>query len=147
MDAFTDAGEMPKVSVGDALVEPLLNPLDFWVQFFKEREPLFRDGVDDHSPVFRAPRSLDEPSLHELVDEAGHVGGRVEHAVNDLTARMAVRMHTAKNAKHIVVTELQIVLSAGGLYPSPHRSGGHKEVQHGLLRLILEGYGLFDSFL
>ena len=67
------------------------------------------DGRHDHAPVATVAEAADEPPLFQSVQEAGHVGVALDHALRDVSTRRPIGAGTAQDPEHVELGERKIV--------------------------------------
>jgi len=83
--------------------------------------------------VVAAPTSPHQPLSLEAVHEPGYIGGALDHALRDLTARMSLRINTSQDAKHVVLRTSEAVPFADNVHEIVNSAGSHYDAQQSFL--------------
>ncbi len=85
--------------------------IDGCIEFRDRAQALFRDSHGDHAPVVLVSIPLDETAFFQAIEEAGNVWIACNHSLADRSASEALPTRASENAKHVVLSAREGVLS------------------------------------
>jgi len=111
-DEPAEAAEFAAISVAETAEYTCRPPFDLGTHGFQQLDTFGSDIGNGLPLVFAAASAPDELARLQAIDQAGDVGGAIEHAAGDLAARMALGIDAAQDAQHVILWARDFVLGA-----------------------------------
>ena len=153
-DQGAQATQLVAIEVAE-LSEKLQGPaFQIGLDGLQQLEPLGGDAGYGLALVVTAAAAPHQALGLQAIDEAGDVGGALDHALGDLAAGMALGMDTAQDAQDVVLRAGETVMLADLIDHVIDGTGGDGKAEQslllgagesGLLEAAAEGFGHPDS--